>query len=95
VAALVGSIAGITAAPITFEDRNRKRRLVVGRVFEGEIEQMAGGDGRTAPLISNAPFSAIPQPMRQGSSVTARYDDHWQASLSKSNAFLAEFAYNS
>jgi hypothetical protein len=34
----------------------------------------------------------MPQPMRQGNSVTARYDDHWQTSLSKGNAFLAEFA---
>jgi hypothetical protein len=90
---LIGSVAGIVAAPITFEDRSGKRRLVVGGVFEGEIEQMIGGDGKTAPVISNAPFGALPQPVRQGSSVAARYDDHWQTSFSKSNAFLAEFSY--
>jgi hypothetical protein len=90
---LIGSVAGIVAAPIAFENQNGKRRLVVGGVFEGEIEQMIGGDGNTAPVISNAPFGALPQPVRQGSSVAARYDDHWQTSLSKSNAFLAEFSY--
>jgi hypothetical protein len=90
---LVGSIAGVKAAPITFEDRDGKRRLVVGRVFEGEIEPLAGMDGKTAPVLSNVPFGVLPQPVRQGTSVAARYDDHWQTSLSKSNAFLAEFAY--
>jgi hypothetical protein len=92
-APLIGSVAGIQPAPIAFESRNGKRRLVVGRVFEGEIEQMTGGDGKRAPVIANAPFSVLPQPMRQGSSVTARYDHHWKSSFSKSNAFLAEFSY--
>ena len=90
---LIGSVVGITAAPIIFESTNGRRRLVVGRVFEGEIEEMKGGDGKTAPVIANAPFGALPQPVRQGSSVSARYTDHWETSLSKSNAFLAEFAY--
>jgi hypothetical protein len=90
---LIGSVEGIEAAPITFESTTGKRRLVVGRVFEGEIEEMVGGDGKTAPVISNAPFGALPQPVRQGSSVSARYTHHWETTLSKSNAFLAEFAY--
>lgn len=90
---LIGSVAGIVAAPITFESKNGSRRLVVGSVFEGEIQEMKGGDGKTAPVISNAPFGAIPQPVRQGSSVSAHYNDHWQTSLDKTNAFLAEFAY--
>jgi hypothetical protein len=90
---LIGSVAGIKAASIAFDDQNGKRRLVVGSVFEGEIEQMIGGDGKTAPVISNAPFGALPQPVRQGSSIAARYDDHWKTSFGKSNAFLAEFSY--
>jgi hypothetical protein len=90
---LIGSVAGVVAARIAFERTNGKRRLTVGSVFEGEIEELIGGDGKTAPVISNAPFSALPQPVRQGSSVAARYDDHWQTSLNRSNAFIAEFAY--
>ena len=90
---LIGSVVGIEAAPIRFESVNGKRRLTVGRVFEGEIEELKGGDGTTAPVITNAPFGALPQPVRQGSSVSARYTGHWETSLSKSNAFLAEFAY--
>jgi hypothetical protein len=90
---LIGSVAGIKAAPITFEGRGGKRRLVVGHVFEGEIEQLIGGDGKSAPVITNAPFGALPQPVRQGASVAASYDDHWKTSVAKSNAFLAEFSY--
>lgn len=90
---LIGSVAGIVAAPIKFERTNGKRRLTVGGVFEGEIEEMIGSDGKTAPVISNAPFGALVQPLRQGSSLAARYDDHWQTSLNHSNAFIAEFAY--
>jgi hypothetical protein len=90
---LIGSVAGIEAAPILFESANGTRRLVIGRVFEGKIEEMKGSDGKTAPIISNAPFVVLPQPMRQGSSVSARYTDHWETSLNKSNAFLAEFVY--
>jgi len=90
---LIGTVAGIVPAAITFKSKNGKRRLAVGDVFEGEIEQMIGGDGKTAPVISNAPFGALPQPVRQGKSVAAQYRGHWQTSLSGSNAFLAEFAY--
>ncbi|GAC1593292.1 MAG: hypothetical protein NVS3B28_23090 [Candidatus Velthaea sp.] len=89
----LGSVAGIAPAPISFESGEGKRKLVVGSVFQGEIEELKGGDGVTAPVISNAPFGALQQPVRQGTSVSARYDDHWQTTLSGSNAFLAEFAY--
>ncbi|HLZ30354.1 MAG TPA: DUF1326 domain-containing protein [Chloroflexota bacterium] len=90
---LIGKVAGVTNAPITFESHNGKRRLAVGTVIEGEISEVPGGDGKTAPVITNAPFGALPQPVRQGHSEHVHYDDHWQTDLSGTNAFLAEFAY--
>lgn len=91
---LIGSVEGVTKAKIDFESKDGRRRLVVGNVLEGEIEELKGGDGKTAPVISNAPFGALPQPVRQGRASSARYRDHWQTDLDGTNAFLAEFAYN-
>jgi hypothetical protein len=44
-------------------------------------------------VINNAPFGALPQPVRQGHAERVRYHDHWETELSGTNAFLAEFAY--
>jgi hypothetical protein len=90
---LVGSVEGVTKAKFEFENLPGRKRLVVGRIFEGEIEELKGGDQKTAPVIANAPFGALPQPVRQGRSENARYRDHWHADFNDTNAFLAEFAY--
>lgn len=92
---LIGKVAGVTSAPITFESQDGKRRLRAGQEIEGEISELQGGDGKTAPVISNAPFGALPQPVRQGHSEHVRYAGHWETSLSNTNAFLAEFEYHS
>jgi hypothetical protein len=90
---LIGNVAGVTSAPITFESEKSKRRLTVGSVIEGEISELQGGDGKTAPVISNAPFGALQQPVRQGRSERVQYHEHWETNLSGTNAFLAESAY--
>ena len=90
---LIGKVAGVTSAPITFESHDGKRHLAVGTVIEGEIAELQGGDGKTAPVISNAPFGALPQPVRQGRAEHVQYNGHWQTDLNGTNAFLAEFAY--
>jgi hypothetical protein len=90
---LVGSVAGVTPAPITFEDSGGKRRLQVGGYLEGEIQELKGGDGKNPAVISNAPFGALTQPLRKGQAGTVRYDHFWQAEVDGSNAFLAEFKY--
>jgi hypothetical protein len=63
-------------------------------VIDGEISELLGGDGKTAPVISNAPFGALPQPVRQGHAERVQYHGHWETDLSGTNAFLAEFAYD-
>ncbi len=90
---LIGKVAGVAPAPITFESHNGKRRLVVGDLLEGEIAELQGGDGKSAPVITNAPFGALAQPVRQGRSEHVHYSGHWQTDLAGTNAFLAEFAY--
>lgn len=90
---LVGSVEGVTKAAITFQNDGKKRRLKIPGVLEGDIEEMTGGDGRTAPVLSNLPFGALTQPVRQGKSGNIRYNGHWNAEMSKTNAFIAEFAY--
>jgi len=90
---LIGQVAGVTPAPISFESQNGKRRLTVGNAIEGEISELQGGDGKTAPVISNAPFGALPQPVRQGRAGSVQYHGHWDTRLSGTNAFLAEFEY--
>src|ERR1051326_5979600 len=90
---LIGNVAGISNAPITFQVDNGTRRLTVGNVIEGEISELQGGDGKSAPVISNAPFGALPQPVRQGLFERVHYHEHWETNLSGTNAFLAEFAY--
>jgi hypothetical protein len=74
---LIGSVAGVTSAPITFESQNGKRRLAVGRSSMAR-SRVARWRRQTAPVISNAPFGVLPQPVRQGHAEHVRYDDHWQ-----------------
>ena len=90
---LVGSVAGVTPAPITFESGAKKRRLEVGRYLRGEIEEMKGGDGQNPIVITNAPFGAVTQPVRKGTAGPVRYDHFWQAEVDGTNAFLTEFRY--
>jgi hypothetical protein len=91
---LIGSVAGVTSLPITFEKRDGKRRLKVGSVLEGEIEELKGGDGKNPVVVTNAPFGALTQPVRKGKAGKVRYDDHWQAEVDGTNAFLSEFRYD-
>ena len=90
---LVGSVAGVTAAPITFESGVGKRRLEVGQYLRGEIEELKGGDGKSPAVISNAPFGAVTQPVRKGKAGIVRYDHFWKAEVDGTNAFLTEFRY--
>jgi hypothetical protein len=90
---LVGSVAGVTVAPITFESADGKRRLEVGKYLRGEIEELKGGDGKTPAVITNAPFGAVTQPVRKGQAGVVRYDHFWKAEVDGTNAFLTEFRY--
>lgn len=90
---LVGSVAGVTPAPIKFETAGDKRRLEVGQYLRGDIEEGKGGDGKTPTVVSNSPFGAVTQPLRKGTAGVVRYDHFWKAEAVGTNAFLTEFRY--
>ena len=90
---LIGTVTGVTAAPISFEKTNGKRQLKVGKLLEMDSEELMGGDGKTAPVISNPALSIVPQPMRVAKAGRIRYDGAWKFEASGTNGFTTEFKY--
>lgn len=93
VAPLIGSVAGVWPAPISFERSGTARRLAVGDVAEAEVAEIVGMDGTNPAVITNPLLGAIAQPVRQARSSLVRYDGAFQFETSNSNSFVAEFAY--
>ena len=54
---------------------------------------MAGMDGQGPSVISNAPFGAVAQPVRQATSKDVSYHGHWSADFSGTNSFVTDFRY--
>jgi hypothetical protein len=90
---LIGTVTGVTAAPISFVKTNGKRQLKVGKLLEMDTDELTGGDGKTAPVISNAALSVVPQPMRVAKAGRIRYDGAWKFEVSGTNGFTTEFKY--
>ena len=90
---LIGTVTGVTPAAISFEKTNGKRLLKVGKLLEMDSEELTGGDGKTAPVISNPPLSVVPQPMRVAKAGRIRYDGAWKFEASGTNGFTTEFKY--
>ena len=88
---LIGTVTGVTPAAISFEKTNGKRLLKVGKLLEMDSEELTGGDGKTAPVISNPPLSVVPQPMRVAKAGRIRYDGAWKFEASGTNGFTTEF----
>lgn len=89
----IGTVTGITAAPITFEKTNGKRHVTVGKVLEMDSEELKGMDGKTAPVISNPLLSVVPQPVRVAKAGKIHYDGAWKFDTSGTNGFTTEFKY--
>ncbi len=90
---LVGTVAGVSTAPIEFVSKDGVRTIRVGEVLQADVEEIKGMDGVSPAVISNAPLGAVTQPLRQGRSRSVRYDGHWSAEIAERNAFLTEFVY--
>ena len=58
-------------------------------------DQMVGMDGQGAAVISNAPFGAVTQPVRQATSKDVSYHGHWSVDFSGTNSFVTDFRYES
>ncbi len=90
---LIGEVAGVRSAPITFEIAGRKRHLRVGEALEMSVEETIGGDGENPIVITNAALGAVTQPLRQGRAESIRYAGAWTFEAKGTNAFVTDFAY--
>jgi len=94
-APLVGEVAGVVPSCIVFEKKNGDRRIRVGDVLEMEVEQLREESDDDAAFITDAPFMAVPQGLRQGRSKALRYSGVWNFETSGRNGFINEFRYES
>jgi hypothetical protein len=53
---LVGEFLGAERAPVTFETEGKKRRLMVGKKIQGEIEPISGPDPDKDVVVSNTGY---------------------------------------
>ena len=92
-APLIGSVSGVSAAPIVFDKVNGSRRVRVGDVLEVAAQESKGMDRESPIVISNAPLGAVPQPLRQARADAIRYDGAWKFVAEGTNSFITEFRY--
>ena len=90
---LIGEVAGVEPAAITFEKSDGSLHAEVRGKLSMSSEQVVGMDGREPAVLSNVPFGAVTQPVRQGRASEVRYDGHWSVSFSGTNSFITDFRY--
>lgn len=95
IAPLVGEVAGVIPAAITFDKMDGGRSLHIEGVLDMRAEELRE-EGEDQPTVfTDAPFMAVPQGLRQGRSETLRYRGMWDFETSGRNAFINEFRYES
>ena len=67
-------------------------RLIAGALSMSS-DQLVGMDGQEPAVITNAPFGAVPQPVRQARAKDVSYHGHWSADFSGTNSFVTDFRY--
>jgi hypothetical protein len=90
---LIGEVAGVGPATIRFERPDGSLHAEVAGALSMSSEQVVGMDGREPAVIANAPFGAVTQPVRQGTSQDVSYHGHWNMSFSGTNSFITDFRY--
>jgi hypothetical protein len=91
---LIGEVAGVAPATITFEKSNGSMHAEVSGAISMSSEQLVGMDGQGPAVIANAPFGAVTQPVRQATSKDVSYHGHWSAEFSGTNSFVTDFKYD-
>jgi hypothetical protein len=94
-APLIGEVAGVAPASITFEETGGSLHAEVAGALSMSSDHLVGMDGQQPGVITNAPFSAVAQPMRQARAQDVSYHGHWSADFSGTNSFVANFRYES
>ena len=92
-APLIGEVAGVAAASITFEKTGGSLHAEVAGALSMSGDQLVGMDGQEPGVITNAPLSAVAQPMRQATAKDVSYHGHWSADFSGTNSFVTDFRY--
>ena len=92
-APLIGEVAGVAPATITFDRSSGSLKASVAGVLSMESEEIMGMDGATAPVITNPLLGAITQPITQAKSGDVSYHDHWDVEYSGTNSFVTDFKY--
>ena len=90
---LIGEVAGVQPATITFEKLNGSLHAEVSGALSMSTDQLVGMDGQEPAVITNAPFGAVTQPVRQARSKDVSYNGHWSAEFSGTNSFVTDFRY--
>ncbi len=94
-APLIGEVTGVHSAAISFDGEGEAdgRSISVGDALQMRVEQTVGMDGKSPTVISNPPFGAVAQPLRQAKSTSVAYSGPWSVQFDGRNAFVTEFAY--
>jgi hypothetical protein len=92
-APLIGEVAGVQPATIVFERSNGSLHAEVAGTLSMSSDQIPGMNGEEPAVITNAPISAVPQPVRQARSKDVSYHGHWSIDFSGTNSFIADFRY--
>jgi len=90
---LIGEVAGVEPAAITFDKSDGSLHAEVGGALSMSSDQVTGMDGQGPGVISNPPFGAVTQPVRQATSKDVSYHGHWSAEFSGTNSFVTDFRY--
>ena len=92
-APLIGEVAGVAPAAITFDRSNGSLHAEVAGVLTMSAEEIKGLDGVSAPVITNSPLIAVTQPATQAKAGDVSYHGHWDVEYSGTNSFVTDFAY--
>src|SRR3974390_356958 len=87
-APLIGEVAGVAPASITFEKSDASLHAEVAGALSMSSDQLVGMDGQEPGVITNAPLSAVAQPMRQARAKEVSYHGHWSADFSGTHTFV-------
>jgi hypothetical protein len=93
-AAHIGEVLGVAAAPMTFEGDDTSRALRIGEVADVRIAAIAG-QGGAAVTVENHPLAIAPGHAGVAArSDHLRYTDHgYEWDLSAGNGFFSPFTY--
>jgi hypothetical protein len=83
----------VAPATITFEKADGSLRAEVAGALSMSSDQMVGMDGQGPGVITNAPFGAVPQPVRQATAKDVSYHGYWSADFTGTNSFVTDFRY--